>query len=247
MKKIELIVIFLTANSLISCDWGDYETLAENCVKEKYESHSYGGFLGFGKKNDAPKDIDEALYNFDFETARAYLGCYAKVWKNKVYNYMGLTPYGSNLVKINKAEISYFLKNGKLERAVNVIKEYGDYENLYDEYIYPKLLEAKEYEEIYRLLSTVNFTALTLSYDELGHGYEQEVQFRKEISSYHEKLDNLINQAIVEKDRTWAKKWLAMYKDDIDVAKSQKLKDVYYKKSKEYLNAVQKLKAAGLY
>ena len=233
--------------SFSSCDG------PEDCIKEKYESHSYGGFLGFGKKNDAPKDIDEALYNFDFETARSYLGCYAKyydkIYYKKIYDSDDDRPtiYGGYLIKVNTAEINYFLKKGMLERAENVIKEYGDYGNLFEKLLYPKLVEAKEYEKICQYLIQFNYTTLYFYNNESGGYVDGSTKYKKEISYLHEKLNNLINQAIVEKDKTWAKRWLSMYKDDIDVAKSKKLKDVYYKKSNEYLNAVQKVKAAGLY
>ncbi|MBR5434352.1 MAG: hypothetical protein IK117_07940 [Bacteroidales bacterium] len=226
-----ILAIFLCG----ACD--DYSTKVKKCMKEKWKSHSYGGFLGFGQKNDTPKDIDEALYKYDFETARAYLPCYGSL------DYL---LYKEKLIQINKAEISYLLNQGAFDKARNIIEEYGDYGDLYRQYILPKLIENKKYDEVFLYLYKISIPVPTIAncYRGTYHIHDDD-EYNQEVGKYNSLVDILVNQAIATNDRGLAKRALCSYKEDGDFVKSSKTGTIIYKKSQNYLNAVQKLKAAG--
>lgn len=155
MRTYNLLLNFFILISLLSCksDREKDEMKTKECLEKQSENQKY-------------KSIDDALTNYDFAAARNYLGCYCSScysFNNGDKKYdcgsEDVSPQKQELIKIVRAEISFYISQGEYKRAETTARE-ADLMELYAklagdsfESNLAEMVEKKEFKKIHAFLS----------------------------------------------------------------------------------------------
>lgn len=205
--KILIIIICATYFAIVGCSTEtDYEKSVkktEECLKKKAENLKYS-------------NIDEAVANYDFETARNLLSCYSK----EIFKFDGrveLSGYGggsapsahtTNLRTIVRAEVSYLINNNMIERAKAVAAESDDMD-LFTKQL-PKIItqyaSQGDFEKAFGLIIEYPFRWRFES------RYSSNDAYNDEVNQFNNLIDVVLNYAIIGKYNDIARKCLQFYK-----------------------------------
>lgn len=233
------IPFFLSVTVLLlsscSSDYDNDMDAANECIEQK-----------FGDGSIKFRSVKDALYAYDFESARMIANClpdksyyddgdiqYSSVdtedffdpttWGSTYNN----APYHEAMKEILTAELSYYFDKGEVAFAKKLCSEMsaGDLFNA----AVPKALENAanegEFETAIDLLSAIT---LSSSFKE-GNVYNGD--YRDEVNEYNALLDMVLNKAILKRDKNAIPSLLLLYKRSVKV--NSKGKDYLSNQPKE--------------
>lgn len=213
---IQSILIF----TILSITWGcfdmrsDYEKSLDNtdeCLEKKATDLEN-------------KSIDQALANYEFGEARAFLSCYEDAcfndyktrsdcsgtrWTSKE-EMLETNPHLKQLKKIVSAEVSYYLANNEINRGKFVASEAGLMDIYYEKIptIIKKYANRGNVDAVLDLL--IDWEFQVASYD-LETTYLQNTDYNEERKKYNELLNTIIKASIANSNVTLANKTLSFY------------------------------------
>ena len=190
-----ILYIVLTSSTLLiySCesqmdkDREQFETEVKPKLVEKYNCDN----------------IDDCISKYQFEGARAYMGA-------TLFEHFGEEDE-EGLRKITRAEISYLIENGELEKAKSVANE----SDMWDEYqnsipqLLTKFIEKREYDQVFAILLTWKFKYTFVSGNNAGSRVNDD--FNEERNLFNDIVDNVFKIAIFNNNLEIAKKCLFVY------------------------------------
>ena len=155
---------------------------------------------------DAPSNLDEAIAAYDFDAAHKYYACYEM-------NHYNAWETGK---KLFRAEATYLLANGEIEKAESLAKEMEQteiYNDLLAETI-PSLIKSKKYNEVVDILASWPFqesykTEVTNYY--IGYINKVNGDYNDEMTKYNTIVDNLLAAAILDEDVAIIEKCIKLY------------------------------------
>ncbi|MBO7054664.1 MAG: hypothetical protein J6W37_04705 [Bacteroidales bacterium] len=156
-------------------------------------------------------------------------------------------------VAINRAEISFYVKQNEFARAKAVALENNEMD-MYEEAAinwFPTLIEKKEYEMAVELLNTLEITDhhTSLSYKPIGP-INEEREYKENIGSanwlynegvakYNERVFILFNSALMDNNLEYVKKSLLLFKPEMTMSSKKAIDNrwvrVYYKQDNKAL------------
>ena len=232
-----IIPFFLSAMLLFlsscSSEYDNDMELAFECIEEKFDD----GVIKY-------QNIKDALYAYDFESARMIANCLPDKSYYGNGSVQGINPdreaffghgimwgethpYLAAMKEILTAELSYYFDKGEVAFAKKLCNEMsaGDLFNA----AVPKALENAanegEFETAIDLLSAIT---LNSSFKE-GNVYNGD--YRDEVNEYNAQLDMVLNKAILKRDKDAIPALLLLYKRSVKV--NSKGKDYLSNQPKE--------------
>ena len=237
-NEMRIIPYFLSAMLLFlsscSSEYDNDMELAFECIEEKFDD----GVIKY-------QNIKDALYAYDFESARMIANCLPdkSYYDNGSVKYSSVdtedffdkaswrshdnAPYHDAMKEILTAELSYYFDKGEVAFAKKLCNEMsaGDLFNA----AVPKALENAanegEFETAIDLLSAIT---LNSSFKE-GNVYNGD--YRDEVNEYNAQLDMVLNKAILKRDKDAIPALLLLYKRSVKV--NSKGKDYLSNQPKE--------------
>lgn len=215
------IIIFLTTAILfvtIGCSFDtDYEKSVkktEDCLEKKAENLKYSS-------------IDEALSNYDFETARTLLSCYSKErfkydGSVELSDYIsgGSSEHSKIFRTIVRAEIIFMINNDMFERAKAVAEESNDLDIFIDQLpqIIKKYASRGDFKKAFGLIIEYPFR------ERFEARYNSNDGYNNEVNKYNNLIDVVLNYAIIGKEKDIALKCVQFYKPiSVSASKGSKL------------------------
>jgi hypothetical protein len=177
-------ILIYSCESQLDKDREQFETEVKPKLVEKYKCDN----------------IDDCISKYQFEGARAYMGA-------TLFDEFGENEEG--LRKITRAEITYLIENGELEKAKSVANEsdmWDEYQNAIPQLL-TTLIEKREYDQVFAILLTWKFKYTFVSTDEWG----ENADFNEERNLFNDLVDNVFKSAIFNNNLEIAKKCLFVY------------------------------------
>ena len=178
-------------------------------------------------------NIDDCISKYQFEGARAYMGA-------TLFDEFGENEEG--LRKITRAEISYLIENGELEKAKSVANE----SDMWDEYqnsifqLLTSFIEKREYDQVFTILLTWKFE---YTFDKNSRSIDGNNYFNEERNLFNDMVDNVFKSAIFNNNVEIAKKCLLIYAPISIVSK--KSSQEFYLQNVAKEAAIQQLREQG--
>jgi len=199
------------------------------------------GIIGV-RNNRAVEKVEQAIANYDFETAHKYLS--KTGWEKEEMS-----------EKVARAEITYNVTNGQLEHALQIALE-THAESIYSEIMTTevnKKLSENRLQEAYNILVSWQFSESfkSSSTDWCNDEEKQNKKYNEQINSFNSLVDNLMSRAIASKDMSMANNCLVLYKPIAVLSEKTQIDnnhcDFKYELQDLALESAQKkLKAAGM-
>lgn len=222
MKSTKNIFFLLTAGvlGLIGCssDYADAMEIANECIEEKFDDE----VIKF-------KSVKDALFAFDFESARLIANCLPDnyyyqngdlydtnkeeqlemIESGENWGRASMAPHLDAMIEILRSEVTYYVGRGEYGFAKKACDEMG-YGFIYDQAIASALdvlCTDGKFNEAVALLSTKTFKQ---SFDAKA---TWNTPYNDEVSEWNNLLDMVINKAILAQDEESIPKFLLLYKD----------------------------------
>lgn len=251
MHKIFKALLFFSFISTIWACKSDYEHSLEqtkDCIEDKADDLEN-------------KSIDQALANYAFDEARAYLSCYedacfydfekrvdcsgtASVYSRS--EKLDTNPHYKQQRKIVSAEMAYYIVNNEFNRALNVASE-AEMISIYKDKIsgtVTKLASSGKNNEVIDLLINWPFEGISYNLDE---SYQLHSTYNSQREQYNTILNSIVKISIVNKNYELAKKILTFYEPIITKGEEEGYSNNKSKLSEEpRKSAEKKLRDAGL-
>lgn len=199
MKKILLSILILGILSSCSSEYENYLEEVEICIEEKVN-----------QSNLKHSKINDALTEYDFETARLLLSCYRdENYANDRLQNPGcsycINPYKDNLKKIVEFEVTYYLSQDDYIKAMNSANE-SSLNSVFNDKLPGAVNNWISQGKIETAIKTLSLYTPS-PYDPNDDGYydggwstDRATAYNKEINTYNDMIMSVINNCMFEKD-----------------------------------------------
>ena len=199
MKKIFISILILGILSSCSSEYDNYLEDAKICIEEKVNQSN----LKYSKINDA-------LTEYDFETARLLLSCYRdeNYANDRLQNpgcYNCINPYKDNLKKIVEFEVTYYLSQDDFIKAMNSANE-SSLISIFNDKLpgaVKNWISQGKMEIAIKTLSLYTPSPYDPNDDSYIYGTfadDRATNYNKEINTYNDMIMSVINNCMFEKD-----------------------------------------------
>jgi len=227
MKSTKNIFFLITAGALglfgCSSDYDDAMEIANECIEEKFDDE----VIKF-------KSVKDALFAFDFESARLIANCLPdnfyyqngdlysttkdeqleKIESGEDWGRAPMAPHLDAMIEILRSEVTYYVGRGEYGFAKKACDEMGC-GFIYDQAI-PNALDVLctdgKFNEAVALLSTKTFNQ-SFEAKPSSEWTSNNSKYNDEVSEWNNLLDMVLNKAILAQDEESIPKLLLLYKE----------------------------------